>query len=1026
MIPVKLTIQGLYSYQEKQTIDFTRLTAAGLFGIFGTVGSGKSSVLEAITFAVYGRTDRLNLSGDNRYYNMMNLKSRELLIDFIFETGKNQTSYRSIVKGKRNGKKFEDVKALDRSAYKKVDGEWIPIEVKMMEKAIGLSYDNFKRTIIIPQGQFQEFLQLSNKDRTLMMRELFNLGKYEFFYKVSSLESKNNEVIHNIEGQLKQLGDIDPEQIKIFRTNLEILDKELKEKNRELSEFSKKEEELRHLKELSLEKQEAVKKYDALKNQLPKYEQLENRISRYEKCVSNFKHLLDSICLNKKKKEEREKQIISDENNLKKLEFEISELNKKSKELKLSYDKRDTLKQMAGELMQLVRMKELELLLAKEEPRLKKGAEYLEKTVKRVDELKINKQNLEDQINYNRRKIPDLSLLSSVKSWYVGKHSLESQLSEIEKDLQEYSRQKDIKEKKILELFPLQERVGVTKKMEIPDIIKYLNEKDILIKEKQKIINQKENQIRVKEQLIAYSKNLKEGQPCPLCGSLHHPDIFDYGDIQKILSDIDKKSEELEDIRKQISNKITQLNVLESSIRMIQKSLDLCRKKREVQKKKIYDHDKLFKWEEYREENKLSKSFKDAQRIQDELKKQEKDLKTLSEDLIKEEKNKENYKLGLDKIRTIIIEYQTERRTIFNQLNLIDSEDYKKTNTDQIKKKSADYISEYNRIEKSFVDITNSLMDKTKKRDLLSGSLQTKKKEQEQDCMRIKELEQKFSCQLKKSEFNSEEEIINILSKPFNPEEEKRNISEFKEKLLRSQSFLDQLQKEIGNRIYDEDLYKKLFGELSLLKRQVAEKNREQGKITEMLKKLESDLKNQILLKDEIKKLNLRADNIKIMKSLFKASGFVNYISSVYLQNLCKSANERFFKLTRQKLSLEITPDNNFQVRDYLNGGKIRSVKTLSGGQTFQASLSLALSLADNIQKITESNQNFFFLDEGFGSLDRESLSVVFDTLKSLKKENRIVGVISHVEEMQQEIGVHLRIENDEERGSIIHSSWME
>jgi exonuclease SbcC len=100
MIPIQLTIQGLYSYQEKQTIDFTRLTGAGLFGIFGTVGSGKSSILEAITFAVYGRTDRLNLSGDNRYYNMMNLKSNELLIDFIFETGKEQTAYRSNREGK--------------------------------------------------------------------------------------------------------------------------------------------------------------------------------------------------------------------------------------------------------------------------------------------------------------------------------------------------------------------------------------------------------------------------------------------------------------------------------------------------------------------------------------------------------------------------------------------------------------------------------------------------------------------------------------------------------------------------------------------------------------------------------------------------------------------------------------------------------------------------------------------------------------------------------------------------------------
>jgi exonuclease SbcC len=128
--------------------------------------------------------------------------------------------------------------------------------------------------------------------------------------------------------------------------------------------------------------------------------------------------------------------------------------------------------------------------------------------------------------------------------------------------------------------------------------------------------------------------------------------------------------------------------------------------------------------------------------------------------------------------------------------------------------------------------------------------------------------------------------------------------------------------------------------------------------------------------------------------------------------------------LTRQKLSLEITDDNNFQVRDFMNGGKVRSTKTLSGGQTFQAALSLALALADNIQKITESNQNFFFLDEGFGSLDKESLSDVFETLKALRKENRIVGVISHVEEMQQEIEVHLKIENLKERGSIIRQSW--
>ena len=83
MLPLKLSIEGLYSYQNKQTIDFTALTEAGLFGIFGAVGSGKSSVLEAIGFVLYGETERLN-SRDKRAYNMLNLKSLKAEIDFEF------------------------------------------------------------------------------------------------------------------------------------------------------------------------------------------------------------------------------------------------------------------------------------------------------------------------------------------------------------------------------------------------------------------------------------------------------------------------------------------------------------------------------------------------------------------------------------------------------------------------------------------------------------------------------------------------------------------------------------------------------------------------------------------------------------------------------------------------------------------------------------------------------------------------------------------------------------------------------
>ncbi|MDP4184775.1 MAG: SbcC/MukB-like Walker B domain-containing protein, partial [Bacteroidota bacterium] len=198
------------------------------------------------------------------------------------------------------------------------------------------------------------------------------------------------------------------------------------------------------------------------------------------------------------------------------------------------------------------------------------------------------------------------------------------------------------------------------------------------------------------------------------------------------------------------------------------------------------------------------------------------------------------------------------------------------------------------------------------------------------------------------------------------------------------------------------------------------------GSLQNEVQRLKSDLERYLTLRTDLEKLNLRAQDIVEMKNLFRGNQFVNYISTVYLRNLCKTANERFYKLTRQKLNLELTEDNGFQVRDFMNEGKVRSVKTLSGGQTFQASLSLALSLADSIHKVSPGYENFFFLDEGFGTLDKDSLDIVFETLKSLKKENRIVGVISHVEDMQQEIATYLRVRNNETEGSYITPSWTE
>jgi len=97
MLPIKLQIQGLYAYKTLQTIHFNDLTKDHLFGIFGPVGSGKSSILDAITYALYGQIERVN-SNDKLNQNIFNKASSSFLIDFEFESGPENQRYRFIVK----------------------------------------------------------------------------------------------------------------------------------------------------------------------------------------------------------------------------------------------------------------------------------------------------------------------------------------------------------------------------------------------------------------------------------------------------------------------------------------------------------------------------------------------------------------------------------------------------------------------------------------------------------------------------------------------------------------------------------------------------------------------------------------------------------------------------------------------------------------------------------------------------------------------------------------------------------------
>jgi exonuclease SbcC len=294
MIPRYLKIKGLYSYQSEQEIHFDALTDASLFGIFGSVGSGKSSILEAITFALYGDTERLNRSGDDRTYNMMNLRSDELLIDFECVAGKSAELYRFTVKGKRNSKNFKEVKTFERKAYKWVDEAWVPLpDEENAEQIIGLSYDNFRRTIIIPQGRFQEFIELKDAERTRMMKELFQLEKYDLSRKVGTLSKQNDLELSSLDGQLISLGEVTPEMVTAEDIKREEIRQQIKAVSVELTEQTELENQFQKLKQVAEKLQLLVSQIASLEAHKPEMELREETLRVFELCSLHFKSLLD-------------------------------------------------------------------------------------------------------------------------------------------------------------------------------------------------------------------------------------------------------------------------------------------------------------------------------------------------------------------------------------------------------------------------------------------------------------------------------------------------------------------------------------------------------------------------------------------------------------------------------------------------------------------------------------------------------------------------------------------------------------
>ncbi|EPR71489.1 SbcC/MukB-like Walker B domain-containing protein [Cyclobacterium qasimii] len=691
---------------------------------------------------------------------------------------------------------------------------------------------------------------------------------------------------------------------------------------------------------------------------------------------------------------------------IRKLELQEGELREKAEKRPERESKIRDLKMVLEIQVIEKRLIEAQNKVASLQPRLNEDLEKQKALEKQLSSLDQELDNSRSQATSTQLA----KLTGDIKDWNTfteNKSTLEHALDQIKTDIE------TIKAK--------EEKISVTTPDKFNDLESWADWENNNLKA---IATAKEQLIENKA-LQAHVKNLKEGEPCPLCGSVHHPIPLSTDETEEQVTAFNKQ---LDDSRKTLE-KIQQL-----SRQLYDQNIQ-----RTNQTKLFTDKEQELKTLNFQFSTLKNSLVDESVNTLDDLKLKRKNLT----DQIEKEESIRNtarqYRTQLEQLRLQIESGQQqlrveEQKTIAQKSTLKAKEDevsdknfssgYMQSSTETIRKT-------INTVLKDIEDTAN-LLDgkqkvlKEKRNDAATNlaNLENFKKDKEEAGLKLEGLTKEFN-ELKIKLGQTDQELLEKLFNS-NLDEDKfdREIRDYEKECSIVKSHLAALEAEEGITNFDQSHFDSLKEETDFKKTELESVRKKKINLDRDISDLQEKLETKKGLTKVLDAMENRATNLKELEQLFKGSGFVKYVSSIYLKELCNTANKRFTQLTKNSLRLEIDANNTFWVIDYLNEGKKRLLKTLSGGQTFQASLCLALALAEKVKSLNQADQSFFFLDEGFGALDKKSLRIVFETLKALRHENRIVGIISHVEELQQEIEVFANIVLDPEKGSQVLYSF--
>ncbi len=954
MRPLTIELHYFGPY-EHQVIDFTQFTERSLFLVAGNTGAGKTTIFDAMCYALFGQTTNDRDRSATALRSDFAPANQETMVKFTFEHQdlKYQIMRRpkQVLKGRR-GNLVEHNQAVDLIYPLESDH---PHEITKIKEAdtfitdlLNLTRDQFKQIVLLPQGKFRQFLDSDSNTKEALLRDLFNTSRYEQWAT-----------------QLK---------------------KDLCEQKKSLTTQETK---LQSLKE-------TVTAIDA---QLTTKEWLAEAKNYLSRLKANLEHLGDDEQQQQKKVDQLDAQLHT-EQELKKNIEELAELIKVGK----------TLQAQAGEIQETKRqVKVLDWYQEHqtEYQRWKDGEKRLQKLTadsnilhEDLRNLQKQQQTIETELQQTSKQQEEIDQLQTEVADLTNKlplfddrDKLKSAVDELQANLKQQKKQQAASQKKLQDA---QQQLTV--------ITNNLKEHENLGEVQVHIAKQE----GLQEKLTTAGKDLKQLETKLLsekenCAKLEQKQGDAEKIVQKSQGELDALNDTLDQLKEQVRQSVAQIANLTTEVETKQANLA----------ELLGDNELPSDWEGQIESHaqKLAEMKTDLDRIEQQIKEwrqEEEELqqesKLSQEKLDKIDESVNRCKQDLIAKQTILKEKAASLPAKFPTKEAAD----KQIQTDQLKIKA--FNNQLELLQQQRQENAEKLAGTSSRINQTKEELATQMTQQDNLHQYLVNLLAQYDVQLKWDFWQEASEQVATLSSL------REQVTTFENQVQDNQSQQERLTKAINNHPMPDIALTQI--KLNAEREQLRQCQQEIGQLTAQYKQLEETDQKIIKAVEKTGKLDQEINELQTLTDVVTGNtenhvSLERYVLQAYFQEVLVAANVQLDRLTNGRYQFELATESHgagakwsgLEVNVYDdNAGRTRSARTLSGGESFMASLALALALCQIVQEQSGGIKiDALFIDEGFGSLDQQSLEDALHSLQELEG-HRMIGIISHITELEEQI----------------------